>query len=73
MTKADFFTKCVLVVLPVVTKDCLLKNDVSDDEDQKIVQAHAIANFSAQIASAAGIDNAIETKSFNDKGKADGD
>jgi hypothetical protein len=29
--------------------------------------------FFNQIASAAGIDNAIETKSFNDKGKADGD
>ena len=69
MTKADSFTKCVLVVLPAVTKDYLLKNDVSDDEDQKIVQAHAIADFSVQIASAAAIDNAIETKSFNDKGK----
>jgi len=73
VTKADFFTKCLLAVLPVVTKDYLLKNDVSDDEDEKIVQAHAIADFSAQIASAAAIDNAIETKSFNDKGKADGD
>ena len=60
-------------MLPVVTKDYLLKNDVSDDEDEKIVQAHAIADFSAQIASAAGIYNAIETKSFNDKAKADGD
>ena len=41
MTKADSFTKCVLVVLPAVTKDYLLKNDVSDDEDEKIVHAHA--------------------------------
>jgi hypothetical protein len=73
VTKADFFAKCLLVVLPVVTKDYLLKNDVSDDEDEKIVQAHAIADFSAQIASSAAIDNAIETKSFNDKAKGDGD
>ena len=29
MTKADSFTKCLLVVLPAVTKDYLLKNDVS--------------------------------------------
>ena len=73
MTKADSFTKCLLVVLPVLTKDYLLKNDVSDDQDEKIVQAHAIADFSAKIASVAGINNAIETKFFNDKGKADGD
>jgi hypothetical protein len=55
------------------TKDYLLKHDVSDDEDEKIVQAHAIADFSAQIASVVGINNAIETKSFNDKGEAGGD
>jgi hypothetical protein len=55
VTKADFFTECLLVVLPVVTKDYLLKNDVSDDEDEKIVQAHVITDFSAQIASAAGM------------------
>jgi len=29
VTKADSFTKCLLVVLPAVTKDYLLKNDVS--------------------------------------------
>ena len=60
-------------MLPVVSKDYLLKNDVSDDDDEKIVHAHAVADFSAQIASAAAIDNAIETKSFNDKAKVDGD
>jgi hypothetical protein len=40
-------------------------------ENEKIVQAHAIANFSAQIASAAGIDDAIETNLFNDKGSGE--
>jgi hypothetical protein len=53
MAKADFFTKCLLVVLPVVTKDYPPKIDVNDDEDGRIVQARAIADFSAQIASAA--------------------
>jgi hypothetical protein len=50
-----------------------LKNDVSDSDDGSIVQARPVADFSAQIASAAGIDNAIETKSFNDRAKADSD
>lgn len=55
MTKNRLFSKSLLVVLPVVTKDYVLKNDVSDDPDERIFQAHAIADFSAQIASAAGI------------------
>lgn len=69
--QSRLFSKCLLVVLPVVTKDYLLKNDVSDDEDGRTVEAHAIADISAQVASV-GVDNAIETKSFNDKAKADG-
>ena len=69
--QSRLFTKCLLVVLPVVTKDYLLKNDVSDDEDGRTVEAHAIADISAQIATAGGIDNSIETKSFNESQSGD--
>ena len=50
MTKSEFFTKSFLAVLPKVTENYLLTNELSEDDDRRFRQVNEITNFAGDIA-----------------------